>query len=114
MSDRFDKPLDTDLLETQEVEAPTITQSGELDQDGKSRFKIERQTEKVEIKTRYTRATPKFFTCATGAHHWVMIDKHRHIAACGKCQKRRFLRAVYEAITSDGHIVNRDSGTLLD
>ena len=114
MSDRFDKLLDTDLLETQEVEVPAITQTGELDQDGNPRFKIEKVKERVEVKTRYTKATPKPFTCATGKHVWIMADRHRHIAACTKCSKRQFLRAAYEAITPDGHIIDRDTGTLID
>ena len=113
MSD-FPKPLDQDLIEEQEVENQVITPTGETDADGTPKFKIERVKEKVEIITRYTRAVPRFFSCKEGTHKWVMVDRHKHIAKCATCPKHRYLRAAYETIDPDGHLIDRDTRTIID
>ena len=114
MARQFDKPLDTDLVEEQEVEYTAVVPTGETGADGNPAFKTEQIKERVSIKTRYTKATPHVMSCRDGNHCWEMIDRHKHLAACAHCTKRRFLRAVYEAITPDGHLIDRDTGRIID
>lgn len=74
---------------------------------------IEKGTTTKYIKTIYSKVEPKKMSCADRQHFWVMTDKHRHIASCRNCTKNRFLRAVYEAI-KEGHIIDRETGILID
>lgn len=112
MSDTFDKPLDTDITETVEVERPAVVPTKDTDANGNPRFEIKTVKDKIEVTTRYTRVTPQFFSCKVGEHKWLM-DLHTHVAKCQLCTKARFLRAVYETIR-EGHIVDRDTGQLID
>jgi hypothetical protein len=109
----FPHPLDTDIVEEQEIERQQIVPDGQ-DEFGRLRFKTEKVKEKVQVITRYTKAEPKFLSCKDGHHHWEMIDRHKHIAKCKDCPKHRFLRAVYETIDKDGHIVDRDTNMIID
>lgn len=78
---------------------------------GQISHKKEKTIEKIP--TRYASSSESIITCAVGDHEWFMEDRHRHVAACTKCPKHRFLRAVYERI-ENGHIYDRDTGTLID
>lgn len=106
-------PLDTDIIEEKEIERQAVVPDGK-NPDGTLRFKVDTVKEKVQITTRYTKATPKFFSCKDGHHHWQMIDRHKHIAGCTECPKRRFLRAVYDYIDQDGHLRDRDTKAIID
>lgn len=112
MSD-FDRPLDTDLIEEREVERLAIIPDGR-NPDGTPRFKVDTVKEKVQERVRYTKATPKPFSCKDGKHRWKMVDRHQHLAACTKCLKRRFLRAAYETIDREGHIIDRETKRIID
>ena len=109
----FDKPLDTDIIEEREVERSVIVPDGK-DESGRSRFRFGTVKDKVQETVRYTRAEPKPFSCKDGHHHWQMIDTHKHIAKCSNCTKHRVLRAAFEFVDSAGHLVDRDTNTLID
>jgi len=109
MSDDFKKPLDQYIEETQEVERPAASFNPET-----QKVSVTKVKEKVRIVTRYTRASQYATICRAGTHSWTMLDKHKHIIACTGCPKRRFYRAAYEKIDPAGHLLERDSGILLD
>lgn len=109
MKKTFDKPLDQIVNEEREVERLSF----EIDPDTGS-VTPKTVTQTIVEPTIYTRAKKRFFSCADGKHSWFMADRHRHIAKCRKCSKHRFLRAPYERINKDGHIVDRDTGDIID
>jgi hypothetical protein len=107
--DKFSKPLNQVITEYHEVERDVFEVNGETGE-----VNIKRVKDKIPIKTIYTKATSKKFTCGEGKHYWTMIDRHRHVAKCKHCRKHRYLRAVYEKIDGQGHIVDRETGELID
>lgn len=109
MKKQYPFKLDQIVNEEREVERLSF----EIDSDTGS-VTPKTVTQTIVEPTIYTRAKKKFFSCADGHHSWHMADRHRHIAKCRKCTKHRMLRAVYERIDDDGHIVDRDTGTLID
>lgn len=109
MSKPFPKPLDTVIEETQEVERNIFKFNPET-----QKVDVERVKEQVPIKTIYTKAKPRQFTCPDGQHEWYMADRHTHTAKCRKCPKVRFLRAIYETISPEGHIIDRETRQLID
>ncbi len=110
MSDDFKKPLDQYIDEHVEVERPTADYNPRTKTI--ENFRMEKV--KVSVPTRYTKSSQYASICPNRQHSWHMIDKHRHIAACKQCVKRRFIHVAYECINSEGHLVDRDSGIRLD
>lgn len=109
MAKQFDKPLGQELTEYQEVERD------EMDFDPQTgKAEIKKAKKRLPYKVIYTKASPKPFSCKDGEHVWEMIDRHKHIAKCRNCRKYRFLRAVYETISPEGHIVDRETQRLID
>lgn len=107
MAKKFDKPLGEIVTEYREVEQSAYV----VDKDGQIREeKIKRRIPEQVI---YTKAKPKFFTCKSGEHVWEMIDRHQYLASCRNCPKHRYLRADRETI-KDGHIVERETGRVID
>jgi len=109
MKEDYPFKLDTPITEYQEVERNVYRLDPETQQ-----ATVERVKEKVPVTTIYTKAEPRFFTCPDGKHVWYMLDTHKHVAKCRKCQKARFLRAVYETISPEGHIIDRETKRVID
>jgi hypothetical protein len=106
---KFDKPVDQWTDEQREIERTYI------DFDSKTgKLTLDRKKTIEKVPTLYTRMGDlQGVSCADGQHTWYMEDRHKHIAACHKCTKHRFLRAVYETIV-DGHIIDRDTKEIID
>lgn len=108
MSDTFPKPLDVEIQEPHEFETEVV------DFDPKTQMlSKKRVTKRVYIATKYTKASVSKISCKKGEHSYTMIDRHKYIAACGKCTKRRFMNGAYETI-KDGHIISRDTKQIID
>lgn len=109
--DKFPKPLDQWVDE--EVEVPVMT--AVHDRRGNI-VGIKQSTAKRKVKTIYTKAEPRAVACAQGKHNWFMKDRHKHIAACKNpgCTKHRYLRAIFETIDKEGHIIDRDTKQIID
>lgn len=109
MADQFNKPLDKDITEYEEVDAIHVV----VDPDTKKPA-LKKVTEKIPITVRYSsKSDPRIASCGEGKHDYYMKDKHKHIASCRKCPKNRFLRAVFETI-KDGQIIDRATKTVID
>lgn len=105
---KFDRPLDEWVDEEREVERLAV------EDDGNGKFKVKPIKIKVNVPTRYTRATFNSNICKSGKHIWVMPNKNKHVANCTNCPKFRNIRAAFEYIDQDNHIRDRDSKMLID
>ncbi len=105
----FKKPVGEWIDEYQEVEKLDFI----IDEANKT-IKPKLTTKKVPIKTQYLKTTESSIDCGNMNHNYYMLDRHKHIAKCRNCAKHRFLRAVYETINSEGHIIDRKTKLLID
>lgn len=107
----FDKPFNTPIEETVEVERmePKVTI-----EDGKvTGVDFEKVKVKETYKTTYHKLTPTSISCENMHHEWYMADTSRYIASCSKCTKNRFLTPVSHMI-KDGRICDRETGRILE
>lgn len=108
MTKEFDKPLNEWVQEEIEIATiePVLNEKHEV-------VGLKHGKRKAYEKTMYVNAPETSVDCGKGSHMWHIPDKHKHVAFCKKCPKRRLIRAVYERVI-EGKIVDRDSGELID
>lgn len=105
MAENKDYPqLDTPIDEEIEIERTGF----EVSPDGKKAFP-KTVTEKVKVKTIYTKKELYSNICANYAHDWIVPNKHDWTAVCTKCPKRLYLDPLTQTVR-DGKIVNRITG----
>jgi hypothetical protein len=104
----FDKPLNEWIDEPQRVKRPAL----EFDPQSKTARMVEK-TETVYVRTMYTKAEPRPFSCANGHHQWKIIDRHSYTAKCQLCPLYKRLIPAFEYLDKDGHIRSRETGEIL-
>lgn len=107
---KFPYPLNTEILEEIEVDAPSY----ELSEDKKSAsFKTVKK--KVQVRTTYIKADEQKMMCKRGEHNWVMLDKHKYIIKCTNdgCIKHRILNPIVHQL-KDGHLISRYTKEVID
>ena len=107
----FDKPFNTPIEETVEVER---METKVTIQDGKvTGVDFEKVKVKETYKTTYHKIVPTAISCENMNHEWYMSDTRKYIASCTKCSKNRFLNPIYHML-KDGHIYDRVTYRILE
>ena len=100
----FDKPV------TVEREVETY----QMDIDKKTNMpKLKVVKNKVQETVTYHFAPEQSFTCKKGDHTYIMIDTHKYIAKCVKCNKSWKMNPQYHMLQGD-KILHRDKHYLID
>lgn len=99
----FTKPLDTPIDEEVSVERLQF----DISPDGRS-ASAKTVTEKVKVKTIYSRKQLYSNICSDFKHNWTVPDIHNWLAVCTQCPKRVWLDPLTQTVV-DGKIINRST-----
>lgn len=110
MSDdnKFPHPFETPITTEREVDMYQM----EIDKKTKTP-KLKVVKNKIQETVTYHHAPEQTIACAKGSHNYLMADRHKYIAKCTNCIKQWQLNPQYHKL-SEGHILHRDHGYLID
>lgn len=109
MSDeKFNKPLDTEIMEPTEIEEDVLHFDPKTHMVSRKKVKST-----IFVRTKYHKAVVSKLLCKPKTHFYEMTDIHTYLAKCINCKKRRFMNAAYETI-KEGHIIDRATKKILD
>ena len=104
----FDKPLNTPIVEKEEIEVTTPVVNPVTKQ-----VTFEKTKQEVETETTYHHVRADKVSCEKGKHEWFMKDPHKYVVSCPNCMRNRSISPLTQTI-KDGHIVLRKSGKIID